>query len=235
MADRFLALDVETANFDFSSICSIGVVTFEKGHEVDSWYSLVDPEDYFSGWHVSIHGIDEVAVRGAPTFKSISGRLGNIIAGQVVVTHTHFDRAALKQAHERYGIGLVSCRWLDSARVIRRAWPDQFAQSGYGLKRASNWAGIEFNHHHAEEDARAAGLLVLKAMQDSGLSPEDWLSRVKQPIHGWKSSAKVSLQGNPEGPLHGEQVCFTGTLTLPRRDAAAIAADAGCDVHPGVT
>lgn len=241
MADRFLALDVETANPDFSSICSIGIVPFEDGREVDRWYSLVNPEDYFSGWNVRIHGITEADVIGAPTLASLASGLRQGLTDQIVVTHTHFDRAALYQAHEKYGIEMFGCHWLDSARVIRRAWPDEFAQSGYGLANAAHWAGIEFGHHNAEEDARASGLLVVKAIEESGVTVEGWLDRVREriPFAGGESAPRsagsISHEGNPDGPLHGEFVCFTGALHMPRGVAAAKAADAGCAVRTEVS
>ena len=39
---------------------------------MDSWSSMVDPKDYFDGMNVSIHGVDEEDVRGAPDFKQAS-------------------------------------------------------------------------------------------------------------------------------------------------------------------
>jgi len=44
MSDRFIAVDVETANADLASICQIGIVAFDKGEITDSWMSLVNPE-----------------------------------------------------------------------------------------------------------------------------------------------------------------------------------------------
>lgn len=42
-----------------SSICQIGIVTFEDGKEVDAEVRLVDPQDYFDPYNVAIHGITE--------------------------------------------------------------------------------------------------------------------------------------------------------------------------------
>lgn len=64
----FVAIDVETANSDLASICQIGIVGFEDGLPKHSWQSLVNPEDYFDDMNVLIHGIDEDAVKDAPTF-----------------------------------------------------------------------------------------------------------------------------------------------------------------------
>jgi len=44
---RFVAIDVETANPDYSSICQIGVALFENGIITKTWATLINPEDYF--------------------------------------------------------------------------------------------------------------------------------------------------------------------------------------------
>ncbi len=45
----------------------------------------------------------------------------------------------------------------------------------------------------------------------------------------------VKREGNPEGPLYGEVLVFTGALSMPRSQAADLAAAIGCQVAPGVT
>ena len=63
---RFISLDVETANADMASICQIGAAKFVDGQIAAEWKTYIDPKDYFSPVNVSIHGINEDAVRGAP-------------------------------------------------------------------------------------------------------------------------------------------------------------------------
>jgi DNA polymerase-3 subunit epsilon len=46
---QFVAIDVETANPDFASICQIGLARFKDGQLVDTWEALIDPDDYFDG------------------------------------------------------------------------------------------------------------------------------------------------------------------------------------------
>jgi len=74
-AGQFVAIDVETANADLASICQVGVAVFRNGSVVDSWSSLIDPQAYFDDINISIHGIDEEAVRGAPTWRQIADTL----------------------------------------------------------------------------------------------------------------------------------------------------------------
>jgi len=58
---NFVALDFETANADLSSICQIGLVTFKDGEPTETYSMLVDPNDYFGGINISIHGIERLA------------------------------------------------------------------------------------------------------------------------------------------------------------------------------
>lgn len=120
---RFVAVEVETANPNMSSICQIGLVQFEDGQETRCESMLVDPQTWFDPYNVNVHGIDEAVVRGAATFPQLQDRLHDWTANQVVVCHTHFDRVALHQACTAATKSPLACTWLDSARVTRRTWP----------------------------------------------------------------------------------------------------------------
>jgi DNA polymerase-3 subunit epsilon len=171
---NFVAIDVETANADMASICQIGLAKYENGVLADEWKSYVDPEDYFDEINVSIHGINESTVNGAPTFLEIADTLRSYLQGTVVVCHTHFDRVAMYQAAHRYGISAPECTWLDSARVARRAWTE-CAWKGYGLYAVCKMLGHEFRHHDALEDAKAAAHILLAASNENGLDIAGWL------------------------------------------------------------
>jgi DNA polymerase-3 subunit epsilon len=242
MGVDFVVIDVETANPDLSSICQVGIASFSGGDLLDTWESLVNPDDYFSAFNVSIHGIDESQVKDSPTWPEVFPEVVSRLEEMIVVSHTPFDRAALERACGRSNLVECECKWLDSARVARIAWPE-LANSGFGLSKLAARFGIEYKAHDALEDARCAGLLLLRAVEQTGLSPEQWLVRVKHPIHSDGRilyqrevfPAPVKRDGNPEGPLHGEVVVFTGALSISREDAAEAAAQAGCHVDDGVT
>lgn len=232
---RFVAIDVETANANMASICSIGVATFENGSLASEWYSLIDPDDFFDPFNTQIHGITEDDVQGAPTFKEVALDIERLLGSQIVVTHTHFDRVAMYQAAGRWEISPPACTWLDSARVARRTWTE-CAKSGYGLASVCKMIGYTFEHHNALEDAKAAGHVMLAAMLESGLDLDAIQKRVLQPIDpSLSGAAAIKRDGNPDGPLAGEVVVFTGALEIPRREAADLAASLGCSVANTVT
>ncbi len=123
----FVVIDVETANADLSSICQVGIASFRNGELADAWVSLVNPEDEFDAINVSIHGIDEEQVQDAPNWRSVLPNVTSRLQNRIVVCHTPFDRLAVSRACDRAGANACSCTWLDSARVVRRAW-QQFAK-----------------------------------------------------------------------------------------------------------
>lgn len=227
----FVVIDVETANPDLASICQIGVAIFADEALVESWSTYVNPHDYFDPHNVYIHGIDEDMVAGAPSWSVVHERLLNSYAGLVVASHTPFDRIAIRRACHRVGISPFDCKWLDTARVVRRSWPE-FSKSGYGLKNVAKHLGIAFQHHDAEEDALTAGKILLHAIELTGLSAEDWCVRVNQPI---AANLDEIIVANSEGPLFGNVVVFTGSLAIPRSEAAYTAARLGCVVGAGVS
>ncbi|PNG47546.1 MULTISPECIES: exonuclease domain-containing protein [unclassified Variovorax] len=232
----FTVIDVETANADMGSICQIGIARFAHGELAEAWSSLVDPEEHFDPINVSIHGLTHEHVAGHPNFAAVAGELRRRLENTVCVCHTHFDRVALSRAHEKYTQPSFSISWLDSARVVRRTWPE-FSRSGYGLANVCAKLGYSFAHHDALEDAKAAGFVLVAAMRESKLDLAGWMHRVRLPINPGMSSsgAPVAREGNPEGPLHGEVLAFTGALSVPRAQAADVAARIGCEVAPGVT
>ncbi len=232
---KYLALDVETANSDYSSLCQIGIAEFENGNVINKWSTLINPEDYFDYFNIELHGIDEKKVKDAPTFPDIYDELVNLIKERVIVHHMPFDRVAISRACEKYELVQISPTWLDSAKIARRTW-EEVAYKGFGLANLAEMLNLEFEHHDALEDAIAAGHVVNEASKVQNLSIEDWVERVKKPLTIYKDgSSTIKLDGNPDGPLYGEQLVFTGALSMTRAEAGKIAAELGCDVTNSVT
>lgn len=234
----FLAIDVETANADYSSICQIGIAEFENGEVIDSWSTLVNPESYFDSFNMSIHGITPSMVENSPTFDTLYEELSFKLGDKIVAHHMPFDRTAINRVCEEYRLDPIKTNWLDSTKIVRRTW-EEFAYSGYGLKNVANYLNIEFNHHDALQDAIAAGLIVAEACKLKKISIDEFLTRISIPISASHSgvieSTLIKQIGNPEGSLYGENIVFTGALSIPRLEAAGYAAKIGCNVLESVT
>jgi DNA polymerase-3 subunit epsilon len=235
---EFIAVDVETANADIASICAIGLVHFREGQVLHAISMLINPKDHFDAVNIGIHGIRPEDVASAPTIEMIYPQLSQTLCPSIVVHHTHFDRSAFHKVSLKHRLPDLTCRWLDSSSIARRAWPD-CAKRGYGLADLGKKLNITFKHHDATEDARAAGEVVVKAIAATGISLDQWLALVSQPIKSTASALdhepRVACDGNLDGPLYGEVIAFTGRLSIERERAARLAAMAGCKVTDTVS
>lgn len=227
----YYALDVETANADYSSICQIGIVEYNDGEVINKWSSLINPEDYFDPFNVSIHGITKRDVKNAPKFNDIYEELNHKLTDKIVIHHMPFDRIALNRVCEKHDLLPINANWLDSAKIVRRTWTE-FSQRGYGLSNIASHLGIDFTHHDALEDAYAAGEIVHQACDLANVGINDWHDHLKKLAY---KTAKIEVDANPDGELYGETIVFTGALNLPRREAAKNAAELGCEFGSSVT
>jgi DNA polymerase III subunit epsilon len=73
--------------------------------------------------------------------------------------------------------------------------------------------------------------VLLSAIKESDIDVASWITRVEQPLFG----SSIAQEGNPNEPLHGEVLVFTGALRMARSEAAGLAAKFGCTVEEGVT
>ncbi len=199
-APDFVVVDVETACSRVSSICQIGIVGFKDGAEVFAYETLVDPLDHFSSFNTRIHGISCDHVVGAPTFGDIHAIVDEHLAGRITVAHSFFDKGALGAAcaiHERAGIETT---WLDSVRVAKRAWPEL---PSHRLNVLTKFLGVRHKHHDALSDARAAGMVIVRAIEHTGIELAGWLS---------PNTARRGQAPKPaaSGPLKGDRIAILG-------------------------
>nr|WP_314467235.1 exonuclease domain-containing protein [uncultured Novosphingobium sp.] len=210
----FVVVDVETACARVSSICQIGIVGFRQGREVFAYETLVDPCDEFSTFNIRIHGISPEHVAGKPTFGDIHGLVAGHLTGRITVAHSGFDKGALSAACRIAELAAIETTWLDSVRVAKRAWPQL---SSHRLNVLSRHLGIRHRHHDALSDARAAGMVIVRAMEETGIDLQGWMARP-----GKQGKAPAAAEA---GPLKGQRIAILGE---PRDGALAqFAAGAG--------
>lgn len=182
---HFVAIDVETANYSINSICQIGIVEYRQGKISTLWSSLIDPLSHFNQFNTNIHGITKEMISGCPTFKDIYPELLDCLTDKIVVSHTSFDKKAISAAALQNDLLPPNCTWLDSALIAKRAWL-QFSRSGFGLGNLCQFLNFDFKHHDALEDARACAFIVGQAVQKTGFSVQEWLTKVREPLANFK-------------------------------------------------
>ena len=203
VATNFAAIDLETANPDAWSICQIGVAEFENGRLTQEWMSYIDPAEHFNPDNVAVHGITAAAVRGWPKLPDVAEQLHELLDARIVVSHSQFDRVALERAFERLHLSPLDCSWLDSTLVARRAW-DGFSKRGFGLENLCRILGYRYQRHDALGDAKAAGVVVLAAIEQTGIGLEGWLKQVELPIDDGPLRPIRALSEPPTGTVKPE-------------------------------
>lgn len=163
----FIAIDVETANFEASSICAIGAVKVRGGIIVDSRYSLVNPEPcWYASRCVAVHGITDRDTWNAPSFGTLWKswqewmKEGFDEEGEpVFVAHNAaFDSRCIREACRIYGLEAPE-KWDCTLIAARKSIPRGMLASK-SLDSLCAFFGIPLERHHcALDDAVACAKL----------------------------------------------------------------------------
>lgn len=160
---RFIAIDVETANREPSSICSIGAVKVEDGVIVDSRYTLVKPEpDYYFWANRRVHGLSDRDTWNAPTFGQVWDEWADWLAGYPLVAHNAaFDSRCIREACRVYRLEPPADPWICTVTESRKAIPRAMLPSK-SLESLCEFFAIPLhNHHNALDDALACAKIAI--------------------------------------------------------------------------
>lgn len=162
--DNFVAIDVETANYQPTSICAIGAVKVVNKCIVDRFYHLVKPEP---NWYVrqfsnKIHGIYPKDICNEPCFNEVWEELSHFIGNLPLVAHNKsFDERCIRATCRTYQIDFPENGFYCTLTTARKKIPKQMCQS-YSLPHVCDFLGIPFyNHHNALADAEACAKIAI--------------------------------------------------------------------------
>lgn len=160
MLRDFAAIDFETANYERSSVCSVGIVIVRNGEIEESFYSLIQPEpNYYSYWCSRVHGLCREDTEEAPVFPKVWAQIEPKIKGLPLVAHNSmFDEGCLKAVFKVYRMDYPDYVFYDTLYAARKCFPyldnhqldTVAAECGYRLEK----------HHHALADAEACAWIA---------------------------------------------------------------------------
>ncbi len=162
---NFVALDFETANSSRGSVCSIGLVEYENGQLIREYYRLIKPkQNYFAGINISIHGITAEDVANEHEFDVLwHEEIRELVEGKFLVAHNaQFDMSVLRAVLDQYNLPYPMLAYNCTVNISKKTW----ALPRYKLNVVSDYLGIELDHHHALDDARASAMILLKAAEE---------------------------------------------------------------------
>lgn len=164
---NFAAIDFETANFERSSVCSVGIAIVKDLKITDTFYSLIKPNPEYYLWRFSeIHGLTMNDTSDAPIFPEVWAEVSRRIEGLPLVAHNAaFDERCLIAAHKSYSMEYPNYNFYCTCRECRKYFrnlPQNLRPKSVSLDCVSNFLNIELKrHHNALDDAIAcAGIAI---------------------------------------------------------------------------
>ena len=247
----FVAFDVETANRYRGSVCAIGAAVVRGGEVVSTYSWLMRPPEelnFFDGFNISLHGITPEMVSGQPGFCERLSQLLDLASGLPLVAHNaSFDMGAVREGCTFEGRPWPRVDYACSLFMARRA----LDLISYRLPLVAKECGVELAAHHepCADAVACAGIAIEIARRRGATTLDDLLTDLHllkgrldpQVWHGCRGKwgyappPEAALGADPEHPLYGQVIVFTGALSIRRQDAWAAVAACGASPEKGVT
>lgn len=247
---HYFVIDFETANSSRTSACALGIVEIDNGNILNTWDYLINPEEDFDGFNISIHGISPDMVEDKPTFPEIWNDVKEILTNQIIIAHNaSFDMSVLRHVLNKYHIGYPNFKYSCTRILSKKTWPSLV---NYKLDTIAKLLDIDFIHHQACEDALATSKVFEKILYVNSINDFEVLhdtlkvkygelySNSYKPCEVKSSSYSIKEYIKPKDiipesdsfdinhVLYNKGIAFTGTLTsMPRKDAAQYAVNKG--------
>lgn len=246
----FTAIDFETANSFRASVCAVGLTKVRAGQVVAQRIWLMKPlpgYTQFESAHASNHGITAAHVHHMPDWRSIHGPIMTFIGGDALVGHdVSFEQTVIAKVNEASGLPIPAVEFHCTLELARR----HLQLPHYSPSDVVAALDIPaYNHCEFGDDARASALIAIELARRSGSSTmaELWPSSEKPAakMPGYYSAGytrkladlpHANALANPEGPLFGQTVVFSGDLAaMARVEAQDAAAAKGARILNSVT
>jgi DNA polymerase-3 subunit epsilon len=253
---NFTAIDIETANEQRNSICSIGYVTVKNGIIAEKKNTIVKPKEMrFTNVNKRIHGICEIDVLNSQEFDVVWEHLSSILCDQILLAHNaDFDMDVLKQTLNAYGLNKPSNKFICTQKLAQEVFPDL---KNYRLVDVAGYLGLNLIHHNSISDATIAAEIGIKGIpffnkklysfnydelthcivkKNSAEHKSNYLEGFdeKKIDSGLLKPNLVNV--NPDNLFYNKKVVFTGDMQeISRQDAASKIQSLGADINTSIS
>jgi len=244
MSLNFVAIDFETANFDRGSVCAVGLAKVVDGRVTSTQSWFVYPPTGLDFTNTYLHGIKAEDVTEAPSWSETLERIARIADGLPLVAYSPFDKGVYNAANRLTNAPSSDFTFLDALAIVRH----HCQLPSHRLPLVVEHFGLpEFDHHEAGADSLACAQITLRVAEERGCEniEELWASlparNSSQATRARVYKKKADLPqpnaiADPEHPLFGETVCFSGDLdSYTRTEAQTLVASFGATVSGSVT
>ena len=227
----FVSLDIETTGLSpmYDEIIELGAVKYRNGLPVDTFTSLVKPQNPIDPFITQMTGITNEMLENAPSLYTILPMFIEFVGNDTLVGHNvNFDINFIYDACDAIGLPSFGNNFIDTMRLARRMYKDfpnhklDTLIEHFGLERRSLHRGLG--------DCELTAVCYQRMIADEGY--EEAVNMVHHKRFREKQSLKdmVAAEGyeNPDSPLYGKVCVFTGTLeSFTRKEAAQLVVNLG--------
>lgn len=228
MSERIVVFDIEILNQDPTSLCAIGIVELIDQKVNSTYYSLIKPRNLsYDVYRYKVHKIKSKSLIHERRFDEVWKDIHHYFENSLVVAHDiQGDMLHLREVWKQYHIPYPSLHMSCTNVLAHLLYP---SLKKYNLSELAKMHHIDFQAHHALEDAQATASLLLKMMEDAKV---DTLKELHQFYHLDFGEMKHKYYRNIISPeaatqlleltqkedayLYHQSVCFTGKLSMPK-------------------
>ncbi len=164
--DSIVIFDLETTGLSpvTERMTEIGAVVLENGEIKESFRTFVNPKKHIPEKVTSITGITDEMVKDAPDEKAALSDFIKFVDGRVLVAHNahNFDMRFLKEGAKRCNLKMDNT-YIDTLPMARTLCENL---RSYTLDAIGKHLDVpSFNHHRADEDAKALAQIYAKLLK----------------------------------------------------------------------
>lgn len=241
--EEYVVLDIETTGFNRTKdkLIEVAAARYRHGEEIDTFHSFVNPKCEVPDTITKLTGICQCDVDTAPCVEEIVPIFVKFIGNLPLVGHNIFS-FDIPFLETHMGVHFSNIL-IDTLILSKKEFPQLGTHKLSDLKELLGLS--EQTSHRALSDVRTTNELFL-ACKD----PKDYkekISNYKKPLKtSNKSKKKLSDKKqifpdrftqilNPNSPLAGKVIVFTGEMSIPRDKATEYAVNCNAIVRTAVS
>lgn len=182
--ETYVVFDLETTGLyadKGDSIIEIGAVKMINGKIIDTFDTFVNPNVKLSSEIISITGINDEMLNGAPNEEDAVKTFINWVGEYPMVAHNaKFDISFINSAYRKYNLGVLNNTLIDTLGLSRYLESNERYHNLATLVVRYNIPWDEEKHHRADYDAKGTALILDKMLKKLSLNNINTMSELKR-------------------------------------------------------
>lgn len=182
--ETYVVFDLETTGLyadKGDSIIEIGAVKMKNGKIIDTFDTFVNPNVKLSSEIISITGINDEMLNGAPNEEDAVKTFINWVGDYPMVAHNaKFDISFINSAYRKYSLGILNNTLIDTLGLSRYLESNERYHNLATLVVRYNIPWDEEKHHRANYDAEGTALILYKMLKKLSLNNINTMSELKR-------------------------------------------------------